>query len=56
MFKLTHMHRDGGLALTVYLAEKISTSEINDEGKRLDALDEILGLPGDLEVLELGSG
>lgn len=50
------MHRDGGLALTVYLAQNILTSEINDEGKRLDALDEILGLPGGLEVLELGSG
>ncbi|KAG0638483.1 putative methyltransferase-domain-containing protein [Tuber brumale] len=47
---------DGGLALTVYLAQNILTSEVNNGGKRLDAIDKILGLPEDLEVLELGSG
>ncbi|PWW76217.1 hypothetical protein C7212DRAFT_280510 [Tuber magnatum] len=32
------------------------TSEIKNEGKRLDVLDKTLGLSEDLEVLELGSG
>ncbi|CAZ86505.1 unnamed protein product [Tuber melanosporum] len=47
---------DGGLALAAYLAQNIPTSKVDNEGKRLDALDKILGLPEDLEVLELGSG
>lgn len=49
-----HLYRDGGLALTAYLAQNVGSGSVG-MGK-LNALNEQFRLNKDLKVLELGSG